>query len=276
MGYFDDAGISIKSLINGINHQDVSVRLESIQILGLGEETEGLIPLRQHFKEESDPAVKQAMNWAGYRIHAAKKRNYTTLNEIFNYFKIDLEIDHLEDPTESELIKKIDDQFDKDLRQSQTGANMRSTIKNAAVGFAVGGASVAATSAMNMGAGAASSNLGSSSKPRERITAPIPSDANIVIWLRRMRTDEAASDRAKAAMEITRFNNPIVLPDMADALINEQDEEAQEAIEKAGKTLYLNAIYWSMTKDGTIDAEYMRRATALGKEAAARKKLEGK
>ncbi|NJL95322.1 MAG: hypothetical protein HC915_17180 [Anaerolineae bacterium] len=131
---------------------------------------------------------------------------------------------------------------------------------------AVGGA----TLGMQAGANVFSSNLGQTRPEigKQRIAARVPSDMAFPLWVKRLREDKSAEQRAKAARELQELNNPSVLPDLAEAYFAEQHEPARQVIEGVIRMMYLNLRYWELDRTGEIDAEVRRRLEARGKAIA--------
>ena len=261
--------MNLQLLLTNLASNDPATRLSAVRILGLVEEINALPAIRQRFAAETDPEVKKALDWAGRRLFAAHQAGYSTLNEIFRHFKIDAEIENAEDPTETQLMQRLQDGFESDLRKMQMGGSLRNTITGAAVGALVGGAAGAASGAM-MGAMAASSNMGEKRPEvgKQRIPPQVPAKTNFDIWLRRLRDTSTPANREKAVLEIVHLNNPAALPALAEAYIG-ATESLQNAILKAAKTLYWSAMYWELSQDGTVDQEMKRRLEAKGKATPA-------
>lgn len=118
------------------------------------------------------------------------------------------------------------------------------------------------TSGIAAGADAASSNIAGTRREQissKRSPAPRPSGVDISIWVKHLREASTLEKRRSAAIELSNINNPAALPHFAMAFYTESHEELCNVIEHYGKILYLNQLYWSMSQDGTIEAEIEKR-----------------
>ncbi|GAB4434814.1 MAG: hypothetical protein Kow00120_01310 [Anaerolineae bacterium] len=262
-----------ESLLAGLKSANAKARLNAARVLGMVEEVGVLDAVRAGYKDETDPEVRRALAWAGQRLYAGQQAGYTTVDEIFRRFGIDREIAALEDEEEAKLLRKLQDDFDMDMIRRRADAGKTAAAVTAA-GILMGGTIMGA---LQPGAGAAGSNLGPA---REQITsqrtpAAMPSNADISVWLKRLN-DEAAPDvRANAARELQTLNNPAALPHLAHRFLTDPAPAVREAAERAGKALYLGAVYWQMERDGSLEAEYQRRVAAAGKLRQARPAAQG-
>src|SRR5688572_27529927 len=145
--------MQLQHFLGELSHSDSNVRLNIICILGLVDETRALPALRLRFTTESDPEVKQAIDWAGRHITAAQQAGKTVLDEIFRIFRIDTEIENLQDPTEAALLQKMENQLDSDLRRMQMQAGAKTAIMSAAAGAMAGGAMGAGNALSSMAGG---------------------------------------------------------------------------------------------------------------------------
>ncbi|GIK66518.1 MAG: hypothetical protein BroJett018_43120 [Chloroflexota bacterium] len=275
--------MKLEVLLQGVNAPNPETRLNVVRVLGMVEETRALSVLGERFKVETDATVKQAIQWAGKKIHQASQSGYSTINEIFRFFGIDREIANLVDPREEELMRRMQASMDNALIKSQQDAASRRMTTAAALG--VGATLIAGplTGGMLMGTAMsgsasdiASSNMGGPRREElssKRTPPPIPSDVNITIWVRRLLEDPNRENRKNAAIELANFNNPLALPHLATALLNDMDPMVREAAERYGKVLYWKMIYWEMEQDGTLEQEFKVRAKAAGKDFAEQAKL---
>lgn len=263
----------LEVLLSGLDHPDPAVRLDVVRVLGMVEETHALDALRQCYQVETDSNVRNAMAWAGKRIYAAQQAGHSTIDAICQHFGIDREIEHTPDAAEADLLKRMQDSFDADLRDMQNRASKRRAGLAVAAGLGAGlvagplvGVSTAAGSLLPS-ADAASSNL--EGRPRtgiQRAPAMAPSDIDIAVWVRRLRESALASAREQAAIELAQLNNPAALPYLAAAYLGDASPTVRAAAERYGKILYWNVIYWGMEQDGSMAQEIARRAEALGKK----------
>ncbi len=274
--------MKLENLLANLNNSDPAIRIDVTRVLGMVDETLALMAIGQHYKTETEPAVRQALDWAGKRLYAAHQAGYNTVDEICRQFGVDNEIAHAEDPEEAKLLKKMQDEFERDmLRMKEQGASKKAGMAAAAgiAGAMMGGMSMGMGmmgSALKPGAEAASSNLGGS-RPQigtQRTPAAMPSKVNISIWVRRLSEESSAADRAKAVIELGSLNNPAALPHLAAAFASDPSPKVQEAAQRAGKLLYWRTVYWHMEQDGSLAAEMQRRAEAMGKTVRAKASTE--
>lgn len=264
--------MKLEVLLGGLNNPNAAVRLDVVRVLGMLDETRALDAVRQRYQVETDDTVKGALSWAGKRLFEAQQGGYSTLEELIRHFGIDREIENMPDPSEAEMMRKLQDSFDADLLKMQQRAARRraGTVLAAGLGGAMlGGATMGfttAASALSAGAEAASSGMGG--RPQigtQRTPATAPSNADISIWLRRLREERTPDMRQKAAIELGQLNNPAALPHLAAAFVGDSSPIVREAAQRFGKILYWRAIYWDMEQSGEIEQEIERRARAIGK-----------
>ncbi len=259
----------LETLLSGLNNPQPAVRLDVVRVLGMLDETRALPPLRARYPQEDDPQVREAITWAGKRLYQAQQAGYTTLDELFRYFRVDHEIETAPDINEEEIMRRMQDQFSTDLRDMQTRAGRKKLgfalaagLGGAAAGFNPVGM---AFNAIQPGADGAGSNLGGPNLVVKRTPATAPSSAPIDVWLKRMQTALKPEQREAAIIELQQLNNPRALPFMAVAFLTDESPKVRQAAQRYGKILYWSAIYWAMEHDGTLRAEMERRAAALGK-----------
>lgn len=262
----------LEILLGGLDHPQPAVRLDVVRVLGMLDETRALDRLRQIYPREADPTVRSAINWAGRRLYQARQAGYSTLDEIFRYFGVDREIENLPDATEAEMMRKLQDSLDRDLIRMRDRMGQRKIGMAVAAGLGgtvIGGVTVgmmALTGAMQPGADAASSGMeGRPQIGTQRAPATAPSDADISVWARRLRESPTPEGREQAAIELAQLNNPRALPFLAAAFMGDESLKVQQAAQRYGKVLYWSALYWQMSRDGTLAQEMERRAAALGK-----------
>jgi hypothetical protein len=268
--------MKLENLLQGLNAPPPEIRLNVVQVLGMVDETRATPQLRERFAVETDPEVKNAIQWAGRKIHQAAQAGYSTINEIFRFFFIDREIENLVDPREAELVRRITTNMENDLLKSQLDSANRKVGTAAAIGIGgtllagplVGGAMF--TGAMSVGSELASSNVGALREQlsTQRTPAPRPSDVNIGVWVKRLREDPNPENRKSVAIELANFNNPAALPFLAAAYINDPEAAVRDTAHTYGKILYWKAIYWEMELDGSLQEEFKKRAKAAGKDFA--------
>jgi hypothetical protein len=264
--------MKLDAMMAGLDHPEPAVQRDVVRVLGMVEETRALDALRQRFHTEADPDVKAAIAWAGKRLFAAQQAGHTTIDAVCRHFGIDREIEFSPDTAEDEMLKRMEQAFDADLRNMQKRAGLRRAGMAMAAGLGAGlvagpmvGMSTAAGS-LRPSADAASSNLGE--RPAfgtQRVPAMAPSTADVSVWVRRLRDAPSAGARQQAAIELGQLNNLAALPHLAAAFLDDVSPTVREAAERHGIILYWNAIYWDMEQDGSMAQEIARRAEALGK-----------
>lgn len=256
-------------LLSGLTHAQPTARLDAARVLGMLDEVRALPALRERYPEETDPQVKQALAWAGKRLHQAQQAGYSTLDEICRYFRVDQAIETLPDADEQDVLQALQDQFDRDLRDMQRRAARRKAGWALAAGL---GGAAAGLSPMRMtfdalqpGSDAASSNLGGPDQTVKRIPATAPTDADITVWLKRLGQARDPADRIQAILELKQLNNPRALPFLARTFLTDDSPDVRQAAQQQGKILYWSAVYWDMERSGELAQEMQRRAAALGK-----------
>ncbi|MBN1202454.1 MAG: HEAT repeat domain-containing protein [Anaerolineae bacterium] len=265
----------LEVLLGGLKNPQPAVRLDVVRVLGMLDETRALDALRQQYQAETEAGVRSALAWAGKRLYEAKQAGYATIDELCRYFGVDREVENTPDADEAELIQKLQDGLDVELRQMkqraqkrQIGMAMAASLGAGMVGGSLVGMS-AAVGAMSPGAGVASSNIGD--RPQigvKRTPATAPSTADISVWLRRLREGATPAMREQAAIELAQLNNPAALPHLAAVFVSDQSPKVRQAAQRFGKVLYWGAIYWEMEQDGSLEREMIRRGQALGKNIA--------
>ena len=261
-----------ETLMAGLDHPNAAVRLDVVRVLGMVEETRALDRLRVLYPAEPDEALRRAMAWAGSRLFQAQQAGHTTVDAVCQYFGVDRTVENTPDATEAELLRKLQDQFDRDLLDMKERQNVRraGTALAAGLGGAVlGGASLGALAmagAMMSSTSSPSSGLdGGQVTGSTRTPATRPSDASIEVWVRRLRESSSPEQRARAALELAQLNNPRALPHLAAAFLGDTSAHVRETAERCGKMLYWSIFYWEMEQSGALAQEMERRAQRLGK-----------
>lgn len=276
--------MKLEALLQGVNAPNPETRLSVVRVLGMVEETRALAVLGERYRVETDATVKQAIQWAGKKIHQASQSGYSTINEVFRFFGIDREIANLVDPREAELLRRMQNSMDNAMIKSQQAATSRRLTTAAALGVGAtliagpltGGAMMGSAMA-GSASDIASSNMGPLREElsNKRTPPPIPSDVNINVWVKRLLEDPNRENRKNAAIELANFNNPLALPHLATVLLNDIDAVVRDAAQQYGKMLYWKMIYWEMEQDGTLEQEFKVRAKAAGKDFEEQAKISG-
>jgi hypothetical protein len=258
--------MKLSVLLGGLHNPNPATRLDVVRVLGMLDETRALDPLRERYHQETDEGVREAITWAGKRLFQARQAEYSTINEIFQYFGIDREIENTPDEEEARLMQQMDYNLQRDL------VDIREKGARGKVGWAIGVGAVAGLGAglgalMSTGAESASSAMeGRPQIGTTRTPATAPTDADITIWLRRLHESEQESMREQAIIQLAELNNPRALPHLAAAFIDDLSPRIRQSAQRFGKILYWRAVYWTMEQDGSLAAEMERRAAALGKK----------
>lgn len=263
----------LENLIASLDSPRPDIRLSVAQVLGMVQETRALPAIRQRYKAETDPNVRNALAWAGQQIYQAHQAGYHTTDAIFQYFGVDREIEALNSAEEAALMKKLQDELDAELAKMKAQAIQKKTGTALALGLAgaaLGGGAMATSmmgAALQAGGEVASSNLGVD-RPQigqQRTPAAMPTNVDITLWTRRLHEDPSPASREKAALELSNLNNPAALPHLATAFLTDPSPQVRQAARRFGKLLYWNALYWQMEQDGSLQQEMARRAQARGK-----------
>ncbi|MBN1285266.1 MAG: HEAT repeat domain-containing protein [Anaerolineae bacterium] len=255
--------MNLNALVAALKSAQPAVRRNAARILGMVEETRALDAIRARYGAEADSATRPILAWAGKRLFEAQQRGYSTIDEIFRRFKLDRELEHLHEKDEAEALKRLQHKLDMQTLSDQSSAKS-GLVVGASIAFGIGMPT----------AGLVGSNLGESDRVQgstSRVPPTCPSDANVAVWLQRLRQSDDALTRERAAVELRALNNPAALPDLANAFLDDPAPQVCELAEQAGKALYLGAIYWEMSQDGSIDEEFQRRADAAGRPASKKK-----
>jgi hypothetical protein len=266
--------VKLEVLIGGLKNPDSKVRLDVARVLGMLDEVRALRALRAHYQAETDPAVREAVAWAGKRLYAAQQAGYSTVGEIFEFFGVNRQIENALDESEEEVMRKMQDTFDADLLRMQQRASRRRAGSALAVGLGgtvIGGMMMGATmmaGTLSAGADAAQTNL-SGVRPeigKQRAPATAPTHADISIWLRRLQSEADPVKREKYIAELIQLNNPMALPHLAAVFVSDPVPKVREAAQRFGKILYWNSVYWDMQQSGWLDEEIERRLAEVKAE----------
>ena len=263
--------MNIAKLHDYLGDSNPEIVVSALRLVGLVEETTLFDAVRAAYMNAANDDVKLAADWAGRRLHAAKQRQHTTLDAIFDFFGIDREIANSGTEEEERLLKDLDAQMQNEMmrrNQDAAGKKLMWSAGAAALGGMVGGAAVGGmmfNSGMAAGADMASSNISGQrieGMSTQRAPAPRPSDLDVRVWVKRLRSDANPDKRRGAAMELASMNNPTALHHFGMAFQHETVPAVQAAIEQYGKVLYWKQAYWQLTEDGTIEAEVSKRRAA--------------
>jgi len=262
----------LEALLSGLENPQPTVRLDVVRVLGMLDETRSLDTLRARYQNEPDPVVRNAISWAGKRLFQAQQAGYSTIDELCRHFGIDREVENMPDAAEQELMQKMQNSLDRDLRDMQGRAGRRRVGMAIAAGLGgslVGGTTVgmsAMAGALMPGAGTASGPDGRPQIGTNRTPATAPTNVDIDVWVRRLREGASPDMREQAAIQLAELNNPKALPHLAAAFVGDTSPKVRQAAQRFGKILYWSTVYWEMEQDGSMAEEMERRAAAIGKE----------
>jgi hypothetical protein len=265
--------MKLEVLLGGLENPQPAVRLDVVRVLGMLDETRALDALRRRYPVETDPAVRNAITWAGKRLYQAQQAGYSTINELFRYFNIDKEIENTPDEAEQELMDKMAGNLHRDLLDMQERGHKKKAGMAIAAGLGgmlVGGVGTGLTMmASGMSAGADQVSSGMGGRPQigtSRTPAMAPSNTEITVWVRRLHEGTTPEQREQATVQLAELNNPKALPHLAAVFVGDDSPKVRQAAQQFGKILYWRAIYWEMEQDGSMAEEMIRRAAALGKQ----------
>lgn len=260
--------MNIQDLKRSLKHPQVDVQRTALNVIGLVDETTLYDAVGACYQASSDAQVKAMATWAGKRLHAARQRDFNTIDAIFAYFGIERELASQDSEAEARLIRQLETQMQNELIKGSQDASSKRLMMSAgmaAMGGLVGGSALGGamlTGGMAAGADMASSNISGQrvgGMSTSRTPAPRPSDMDISVWVKRLRSDPNPDRRRTAAVELAGMNNARALPHFAAAFLSEQIGAVQVAIEQYGKVLYWKQVYWQLSESGALDNIIERR-----------------
>jgi hypothetical protein len=266
--------MNLEAFVIALHHENPAYRANAGRSLGMVEEVEVYEVMGVQFRKETDPQVKEVLHWAGQRLVKARQNGITTLDRVFEFFRINAEIDALPDPNEERLLRDMQYRLDSDIQNMREGGLRGKAGLTAAAGLLggmAGGVTGAAMSAfmanmyLNRVPGDAYAVPGDEHRPG-RIPPKTPSQDSIRIWSERLLSQPDAATRITSARELSQINNPAAIPNLAMAFLTDPEDGVRVAAYQAGLEIYLNMRYWNWTQDGTIEREYDERLANLGKK----------
>jgi hypothetical protein len=78
--------MDVFGLAERLRDPDPRVRVETLRILAMVEETRALAAVAWVYRHDPEPGVREVANWAGRLIHAAQQRGYSTQKAIEEMF----------------------------------------------------------------------------------------------------------------------------------------------------------------------------------------------
>lgn len=259
--------MNLQQILDMLSNANPAVRANTARVLGMVNETEALDALASAFEQEQDTAVRDVMRWAGQRIVEAARAGYTSLDEIFEVFRINEELISAIEPdaNEARLLAEMERRLERDLNQMRSkGAVSRAgwTIGAGIAGMATGGLAgltMAAATGFTGSVQPMTFDEHGQQRARKRIPPVQPGDGNFSVWLKRLEGEQDLKRQQMYLREIVDLNNPSAIPHLFNLALNAHSELLKNAAYEAGKMLYLKMRYWNLTQDGTIDSEFEKR-----------------
>ncbi len=234
-------------LIQQLYNNEPGIRRQAALVIGTVKETGALMALQQRVREEPDDNVKRVIMWAGKRVQQAETHGFSTIDAIFDYFKIDREIQSGIDPEEAELLRH------------QT--NVAGSIQSGGVFSDIKLGSTMTADSIKTG------RLGQrriDKKSQLRLPTVKPSDTNIQVKIKQLMNSEDARRQKNAALALREMNNPDALPYLALVYYRNENPQLQETIEKSTKALYWSVNYYHMEQNGRLNLEIAKRRRDIG------------
>jgi len=247
-------------LIKHLHNPDSKIRYKCILVVGMVEETDALGTLQKRVNIESETHIKKAVQWAIHRVETAKNNGQSTLNTIFDYFHINQELASGVPPEEAEMVRKMQQQLDSQLRDMQKKSDNQRGMMT--IGAGLGGALIGNVSAGTSQASiplSTPSGSSKSEKPALRIPPTQTSNADISQLIKRLINDSDEEKQRKSALALGDINNPTALPYLALTAYQHPDSGVKVAAEKSGKRIYWNFNYIAMEQDGRLEQEIAKR-----------------
>lgn len=229
-------------LIQKLYHAETGMRRQAVLTVGMVQETSALGALEQRVREEPDDGIRAMIQWAGKRVRQAQIDGFTTMDAIFEHFKINRELASGIDPEEAELLRH--------QSYSGTQGNQGGMLSDIRLGSML--------TADNIKTGRLGQRM-TDKKSLLRLQPVHPTDTNISQKIKRLMDGSDAKRQKNAAIELRDINNPDALPYLALVFYRNENPEINDLIEQAGKTLYWMVNYATMDKNGRIKLEVAKR-----------------
>jgi hypothetical protein len=254
-------------LIENLNNPKVQSRIASVYILGMVDEVRAIEHLRKRYARESNHQMKQAMQAVGGQLAKLKREGYDTIEAICDVFHINKELQALAGKDEDKKIRDIQ----KNTARNEKDDDFNDQMWNVASGLVQGGAMLTGMSVpgiVNTPNVDFGTNLGDTSevinKQNKRIPPVRPGNDDIGIWIQRLMTAEDPTERVNIIVQLGNMHNIAALPYLANIYWTDSDERVKFNAKKFGKIMYLNAIYWEMAQDGSMQKLVAEKAEKLG------------
>ncbi|MDQ7027671.1 MAG: HEAT repeat domain-containing protein [Anaerolineae bacterium] len=259
--------MNYEKLIENLNNPKVQSRIASVYILGMVDEVRAIDTLRKRYARESNHQMKQAMQTVGGQLAKAKREGYDTIEAICEHFHINKELQMLASEDEEAKIREIQ----KNTSRNKKDDNFNDQLWSAASEMLQGGAMAAGigTPGMNNVVNVdMTSNLGNTTDVinlhNKRIPPVRPRNDDISLWIQRLMTEDDPDTRINIIIQIANMHNIAALPYLANVYWTDEDERVKVSAKKYGTLLYLNAIYWQMAQDGSMQQIIAEKAAKLG------------
>jgi len=235
-------------LIAALKDPAPATRVETLRVVALVEETAALSTMRALAGTETDPTVLNTLRWAGDLVARAARNGYSTQSALTAYYRIGQQTTE-DQRKEADVIRRMEHQLDMDLIRMR---NQAAIVQNVGRGLMFGALGVMAGPNIHStleGAGGSAASLLNVADPRldignQPILPPRPTDSNIAVWVRQLRSTEPKTQR-QAAAELLGFNNPAALPHLGYCFALAADEPVRMEAQRVGKILYFNWFYWA-------------------------------
>lgn len=258
--------MNLQQILSFLEHPNPTVRLDTARVLGMVYETEAIAPLKAAYEKETDEETKQVMAWAGKRIVKAHKEGYRVLDDIFEHFNLNHELQKTVSDGELLLLQRLERQLDNDINSIRKRGSLTRTGMALAGGAMLGGiagASFAIGSMMRSSSDVRDNDRRRSDYSGRRTPPMRPTDGATSMWIYKLQNEQDPQDRRTAITELMSINNPNAMPALFSAHLTDPVEVIRDAAYNAGRLLYLRMRYWQLTQDGTIDVEFQRRSEEI-------------
>jgi hypothetical protein len=121
--------MDIYSLVQRLRDADPGVRVETLRILAMVEETQALEPIRWVYQHDLDPNVRQVAYWAGQIVWQAQQRGHSTQQAMEAMFNKPISSDH-EDLYLSEFQIDVSKIEDRTIRHYVVDADFRRRLSD--------------------------------------------------------------------------------------------------------------------------------------------------
>jgi hypothetical protein len=259
--------MNYEKLVESLNNPKVQSRMASVFILGMIDEVQAIDALRKRYARETNHQVKQAMQTVGGQLAKLKREGYDTVEAICEQFNINKELRTIAAKDEDAKIKDIQ----KNTKHNKKDDDFNDQLWGAAAGMVQVGGMVAGLGSTISGSPAnvdMTSNMSDTSdlinKQSKRIPPVRPGTDDISLWIQRLMTETDPEKRVGIIIHIGNTHNIAALPYLANIYWTDSDDRVKFNAKKYGKLLYLNALYWDMVQDGSMQRVIEEKAAKIG------------